>query len=528
MNKTCVALRRTRPCVSRRRLLNAFGITAAGSGAAGLLVGCVTGRSTAMTTEQQLELNASQAVEAIRSGRLSAESYATTLLTRAERLSGMNSLITLNKSGALAAARRIDALRASGGPLPPLAGLPIVVKDNINTSDLPTTGGTPALKDSRPTANAPVLQKLLDAGAVVLGKANMHELAFGTTNTNFTPFAGIVRNPYDMTRVPGGSSGGTGAAVAARIAPAGLGSDTGGSVRVPTAWCGIAGLRPSVGNGGAERRYDGAGVLPISHTRVTVGPMALTIADVALLDAVITSTPIARPVPLAGLRLGVPASFWHGADAQVTAVMEAAKAKLAAAGVVMVDVDIVGLAERTAKAGFPIALYEVARNIPAYLAGTGVRGVTLADIGAQVASPDVKEVMKVVLDGAAAADYEAAIRQHRPQMRALYTSYFADNRLDGALFPTVIVTAPKIDPANGSSTLSINGGPPVGTFPTSIRNADPGSITGIPGLTLPAGLTPDGLPVGLAIDGPIGSDRRLLGIGLSIESLLGVLPAPKI
>jgi len=527
MDKTRPAPCPTPAPASRRTFLKASGIVATGSASAGLLAGCATAGPT-MAPAQQLDLSASQAVGAIRSGRLSAEAYATTLVARAKTLSGLNSMISLNRTAALAAARRIDALRASGASLPPLAGLPIVVKDNINTSDLPTTGGTPALKDSRPTANAPVLQKLLDAGAIVLGKANMHELAFGITNTNFSPFAGAARNPYDITRVPGGSSGGTAAAVAARIAPAGLGSDTGGSVRVPAAWCGIAGLRPSVGNGGTERRYDSAGVLPISHTRDTVGPMALTMTDVALLDAVITGTPMATPVSLAGLRLGIPASFWRGADAQVTTVMEAAKARLAAAGVIMVDVDLVGLFDLSAKAGFPIALHEAGRDIPDYLAATGVRGVTLADIAAQVASPDVKGAMQAVVGDAAAADYDAAIRQHRPRMRALYAGYFADNRLDGALFPTVIVTAPAIDPVKGSSTLSINGGAPVDTFLTTIRNTDPGSITGIPGLTLPAGLTSNRLPVGLAIDGPIGSDRKLLGLGLAIESLLGVLPAPRL
>ena len=125
----------------------------------------------------------------------------------------------------------------------------------------------------------------------MIGKANMHELAFGITSTNLSSFAGPVKNPYDKTRIPGGSSGGTAAAIAAGIVSCGLGSDTGGSTRVPAALCGIVGLRPSVGNGGAERRYDDANmVVPISHTRDTVGPMGRTVADVALLDSVITGT----------------------------------------------------------------------------------------------------------------------------------------------------------------------------------------------------------------------------------------------
>jgi Asp-tRNA(Asn)/Glu-tRNA(Gln) amidotransferase A subunit family amidase len=437
-------------------------------------------------------------------------------------------MIALNKAGALAAARKVDAARASGATLPPLAGLPIVVKDNINTVDLPTTGGTPALKESRPSANAPTLQRLLDAGAIVLGKANMHELAFGTTSTNFTSFAGTVHNPYDVTRVPGGSSGGTGAAIAARIAPAGLGTDTGGSVRIPAALCGIAGLRPTVGNGGAQRRYDGTGVLPISRTRDTIGPMGRTVADVALLDAVVTGSSIARPVPLSGLRIGVPASFWKDTETPVASVMASARGKLQSAGVVFVDIDTAGLWELDAKVSFQVVLHEAGQDIPAYLVATGVKGVTLADIAAKVASPDVKGPMGAVMGDVTATEYQAAITQYRPQMQAVYARYFADNRLDAMMFPTTSVAAPVIDGQNGSSKISVNGGPLVDTFATMIRNSDPGSTTGVPGITLPAGLTATGLPVGLSLDGPMGSDAKLLGIGLSMESLLGVLPPPNL
>ena len=481
-----------------------------------------------MSTSDQLSLTATEAVDAIRSGRLSAEEYMATLIARAERLSELNSLITLNKAGALAAARKVDAARASGATLPPLAGLPIVVKDNINTSDLPTTGGTPALKDVRPAANAPTLQRLLDAGAIVLGKANMHELAFGTTSTNFTSFAGIVHNPYDRSRVPGGSSGGTGAAIGARIAPAGLGSDTGGSVRIPAALCGIAGLRPTVGNGGAQRRYDGTGVLPISHTRDTIGPMGRTVADIALLDAMVVGGPAAKPVALAGLRIGVPSSFWAGTDTQVAAVMEGAKSKLQSAGVVFVDVDLPGLWELDSKVSFQVVLHEAGRDIPAYLAATGVKGVTLADIAAKVASPDVKGPMGAVLAGVPTADYDAAMKDYRPKMQAVYARYFNDNKLDAMMFPTTSILAPAIDAQNGSSKISVNGGPLVDTFATMIRNSDPGSTTGIPGISLPAGMTPAGLPIGLSLDGPMDSDLKLLGIGMSMEKVLGSMPAPSL
>lgn len=502
---------------------------AAGGGVAASLTACAGPGglfASPPTAAEQLAMSSSQAIAAIRSGRLSAEAYVSTLLARAEKLKDLDAFIVLDRAGAVAAARQIDALRRSGAAMPALAGLPIVVKDNINTRDLPTTAGTSALRNVRPSANAPTLQKLIDAGAIVLGKTNLHELAFGITSTNLTSFAGPVKNPYDTQRSPGGSSGGTAAAIAARIVPSGLGTDTGGSTRVPAALCGIVGLRPSVGNGGAERRYDGAGVVPISHTRDTVGPMGRSVADVALLDSVITGTPLATVVPLRGLRIGAPASFWAGLDAPVAAVMAAARSKLQAAGVVFVDVDIPTLAEVNNKVSFQLALHEPIADIPAYLAATGVTGISLADVAAGVASPDVKGAFGAILADAFGKDYDAAMRTHRPRLRNLYDGYFRSAALDAMMFPTTIATAPLIDLANGSGKVSINGGAPVDTFATFIRNTDPGSNAGIPGLALPAGLTSGGLPVGLELDGPVGSDSRLLGIGLSIEAVLGSLPAP--
>lgn len=481
-----------------------------------------------MNPAEQAELTASQAVDAIKSGRLSAELYVKTLLERARKLADLNSMISLNEGAALAAARNIDSLVAKGRPLPLLAGLPIVVKDNINTADLPTTGGTPALKDLRPKENAPTLQRLVDAGAIIIGKANMHELAFGTTSTNFSPFAGVVRNPYDRSRVPGGSSGGTGAAIAARISPAGLGTDTGGSVRIPCSLCGIAGLRPSVGNGRDERRYSGKGVLPICHTRDTIGPMARTMADVALLDAAITGGPVVKAAGLAGLRIGVPSSFWTDTDAEVQAVMRSARSKLQAAGVTFIEMDLPGLWELDRKVSFQVVLHEALTDIPRYLAETGVGNITLNDIHDQVASPDVKGSLKEILAGTMASQYDDAVHVYRPRMQALYASYFGDNKLDAMMFPTTSLLAPVIDAVNGSSKISINGGPLVDTFATMIRNSDPGSTAGMPGISLPAGVTASGLPVGLSLDGPIGSDPKLIGIGLAMETVLGFAPPPRL
>ena len=512
---------------SRRSLLQSTGLLVAGSASPGLamLAGCAA-TPAPMTETSMQEMTAADALARIRSGRMSAEGYVVAMLDRAERLKDLNALISVDRAGAIAQARKVDQMRASGAALPALAGLPIVVKDNINSRDLPTTGGSAALRGVRPAANAPTLQKLIDAGAIVIAKANLHELAFGITSTNLTSFAGPVKNPYDKSRIPGGSSGGTAAAIAARIVPAGLGTDTGGSTRIPAALCGIVGLRPSVGNGGAERRYDAAGVLPISHTRDTVGPMGRTVGDVALLDAVITGEPpIFSPASLTKLRVGIPASFWAGLDPQVAAVMAQARSRLAAAGVEFVEVDTTGIGPLNDKVSFPIALHEPIADIPAYLAATGVSGVGVREIAAAIASPDVKGAFGAIQGDAMGPGYPDAIRIHRPQLQRVYASYFADNRLEAMMFPTTVAPAVAIDPVAGSGKFLLNGAQ-VDTFPTFIRNTDPGSNAGIPGLALPAGMTPGGLPVGLEIDGPLGTDRRLIAIGLAFEAVLGSLRPP--
>ena len=470
------------------------------------------------------EPTAAEIIAAIAGRRMSAVGVVRDALERAERHKDLNAFILLNPDAALAAAAAVDAGHRSG----PLAGLPVVVKDNINTSDMPTSGATPALRHARPTRNAPSLRKLLDAGAILIGKTNLHELAFGITCSNFAPFAGAVRNPYDTTRIPGGSSGGTAAAIAARIVTCGLGSDTGGSTRVPAALTGTVGLRPSVGNGGRERRYvDDKLVIPISHTRDTVGPMGRTVADVALLDSIITGSALARAEPLRGKRFGVPPALWEGLDHDLRAIMRTCVDKLAAAGVTLVDADLTGVFEQASKVAFPMAMHEPLAAFPDYLQASGIEGITLADIVAGIANPDVKAAFTDVLAGTSSATYHDALTVQRPALQRIFSDYFRLNTLDAILFPTTIAAAPRIDAANGSGEMSLNG-QAVPTFETMIRNTDPGSCAGLPGLSLFAGMTPAGLPVGLEIDGPVGSDSRLLGLGLSIEALLGTAPPPTV
>ena len=509
---------------SRRDLLkSSFGLALTGS------VPCLQGITPAMGQSNQPLMSAAEIISSIRGKRVSAVEVVQAALQRAERLKELNLLISLNREPALAAARRVDAAINGGEQLGILAGLPIVVKDNINTKDMPTSAGTPALENARPIANARSLQKLLEAGAIILGKANMHELAFGITSTNLSSFAGPVRNPYDPTRIPGGSSGGTAAAIASGLVTCGLGSDTGGSTRIPAALCGIVGLRPSVGNGDTERRYhDENAVVPISHTRDTVGPMGRTVADVALLDSVITGGPMAPIDSLRGKRLGVPSILWSGLDRELEELAIAARSKLESAGVLFVDADIPDLFEQNKKVSFPLALHEPRSDIPAYLEASGIKDVTLKEIAEKIASPDVKGAFDAIMADAFGAAYEDALNIHRPALQKLYADYFSDNVVDGIIFPTTIAPATPIEMAKGSGEMSINGGPPVPTFDTMIRNTDPGSNAGIPGLSLFAGMTTSGLPIGLEIDGPIGSDTKMLGFGRAIEEVLGSAPPPRV
>ena len=458
-------------------------------------------------------------------GEVKSETLVADAIARAKAVSALNAFVTLDEAGALAMARQVDAARAAHPKAcGPLMGVPIVVKDNIEVAGLPSTAGTPALKSYVPKADAPVVARLRQAGAVVLGKTNMHELAFGISgfNPSFqTGPAPGVRNAYDSSRVAGGSSSGTGAVLGARVVMAGLGTDTGGSVRIPCAFNGCASLRPTVG------RYPAAGIAPISHTRDTAGPMAQTLADVELLDRIITGAKAIKPVPLKRVRLGLAKDFLANMDDDTQAAFYAALDKLKAAGVKIIDISLPLLPDLNKAVSFPVAMYEAHDDMVAYLLATG-SGVTIDTLAAQALSPDVKGtyqglVIPRKLPGPnntlvdAKPAYDAAIKTSRPALQALYRRAFIRYGIDAIVFPTVPHVAMV---ANAQSSS-------VATFMGAIQNTDPGSTAGVPGLQIPIALGASSkLPVGLELDGPAGGDRRLLAIGLSVEAALGRIPEP--
>jgi len=450
--------------------------------------------------------SATDVIKAFQRGRLTSAQYVELLLATAETNAKLNAFIHLDPAQVRADAAAADLRRAATTSPGPLNGLPILVKDNIDTAAMPTTGGTPALIGNQPDANAPVAQALLDAGAIVFGKTNMHELAFGITSNNAA--FGPVRNPFDLTKIPGGSSGGNGAAISSCIAPVGIGTDTGGSLLIPAALTHIVGFRPTIG------RYNSHGIVPISHTRDTPGPMARTLADAILLDGVVTGGPTSLPpARIDGLRIGVPRAYYYeNLEPGVAAAMESALKRLRDAGAILVEADIPNVGTLNNAASFPIALFEVVEDLQAYLDShhLGLHITTVAD---RVASPDVKGVLHAAIGGAIPRDvYLDAIQVQRPALQAAFKNYFNDNAVDVIIYSTTPLPAA---PIGQDTTVELNG-QQVPTFGTYIRNTDPESVAGIPALSLPLGFV-GSLPVGVELAAREGDDRKLLSVGLAVE-----------
>ncbi len=465
-----------------------------------------------MNVQQKIAAAGLAALIAAGIGCSPAEPAAQQAIARAEQLAAKyidyNLMITMNADAAQQAAE-LDAQppRQRGS----LWGLPVVVKDNIDVFGLPTTGGTPALADHYPDADAGVVARLRSAGAIVLGKSNLHELAYGITSKNYA--FGAVHNGRDFDLISGGSSGGTAAAIALGVVSAGLGTDTGGSTRIPAALNGIVGFRPTLG------RYPNSGLLTISSSRDTAGPMAKDVSALIALDAVMAAQPAeTKPMPLAGVRLGLPHEYFYDRlDPLVATAMAQLITKLEAAGVVMVEADMAGIGELNDAIGFPLVLFETGELLPQFMAKARPE-LSNADFIAAIASPDVKAAVSAAFSGAISeTDYSTARDQLRPQLQQLYATYFERNQLDALLVPTVALTARAIDEIGDMVEW---GGEQRPAFQSYIRNTDPSSNAGIPSLSLPLPVPEGARQVGAMLDGPVGSDVRLLQLGLAIEQLL--------
>lgn len=457
-------------------------------------------------------------LELIKSRELAVTEYIRCLLDRCERHRDLNAFIYFDPDRILTAAKKADQYRRrSTEQTALLQGIPIVLKDNIDMQGLPTTAGTPALQNHCPRENAPVVTALLRAGAIPFGKANMHELAQGVTNNNI--FFGACHNPYDRTKIPGGSSGGCSVAVSARLAPAAIGTDTGGSVRIPASLCGIVGFRPTVG------RYPQKGIVPISHTRDTAGPMTRSVADAVLFDRVLSKDPQPiKPAALKGVRLGVPRKpFYTDIHADTLAVIEAGLRRLENYGIELIEVDMLEIDILDQRSGFTIAGYEMIPDLKAYLKDHH-SNLSTSGIISEIASPDVKRILLGIIDQGndSRTHYLKALNKTRRDMQNRYRQCFHDHSLEGIIFPTTPLPATPI----GEDDVVILNEKTAPLFQSFIRNTSPGSVAGIPGLSLPAGMTSNRLPVGMEIDGPFGSDRRLLAMAMAIEKNEPSIPKP--
>lgn len=424
---------------------------------------------------------------AYRAHRLSPVDVTRRCLEQIERLDPeLHAFLAVTAELACEQARAAEAELERGFDRGPLHGVPIALKDLIDVAGLPTTGASAVLADRVATEDAEVVRRLRDAGAVILGKLNLHELAYGASGV--IGHAPATRNPRSPAHVCGGSSSGCAAAVAAGMCFAALGTDTSGSIRIPAALCGVVGLKPSYGLVGMR------GVFPLASSYDHVGPLARTVDDVTLvLEAI--ARPVAPVAPargVRGMRIGVPrAHFFEQLDAEVAAAAERALATLVELGAELRDVVVPLDDDRTVFRAQAFAVHrQWAHTMP------------------ERYQP---ETLRRILTGAniSAADY---IERHQQleRMRRDTTALFAD--IDLLATPTVPIPAPTFaeleahPEALRSRELFL------------MRNTRPFSIWGTPALSVPCGTTSTGLPIGLQLAGPVGADADVLRAGAAFQA----------
>ena len=428
-------------------------------------------------------------------------------LDRLEQVSGLNALAHPMKGEALGRAEMLDETGPQDGQA--LFGVPVVIKGNIAVAGQPFDGGSPALEGCIASEDASAVARLRQAGAVVVGITNLHELAFGITSAN--AHFGPVASPADPTRMAGGSSGGTAAAVAAGCVPAGLGTDTGGSGRLPAAMCGCVGLRPTTG------RYASDGVLTLSDTVDTIAPFGADVEQVALLDAVLSGeADVQRPDDPAQLRIGVVGDpYWTGLSHEMEATGRDVLRQLEASGISLVPLEAPGVGEMTAQSGFPVVLHETRANWIAF--AQDMKGQSLIEFAGNIASPDVRGLFEALSRGELPGPevYEAATTTVLPALRDGMKALFEGNRLDALISPTLVSTAPKL---GNTEEITINGeAKPL--FDAMTARSLIASMAGLPAVSMPFGLGPDGMPFSVELVGAAGADRHLLAVARILEGL---------
>jgi aspartyl-tRNA(Asn)/glutamyl-tRNA(Gln) amidotransferase subunit A len=407
----------------------------------------------------------------------------------------LNAFITVLEESARARASAMDAELSHGIDRGPMHGIPIAHKDLVYTKGVRTTGGSKILKDFVPDHDADIAISLDRAGTVLVGKTNLHEFAYGITSNN--PHFGPVRNPWDLERIPGGSSGGSGAAIAAGILPMATGTDTGGSIRIPASFCGITGLKPTFG------LISKRGVMPLGWTMDHMGPMTKTVRDCAVAFHAMGGPPVGlASTEIRGLRIGLPVNyFFERLDLEVSESVRTAVQTAAALGARIVDIKVPD-----------IDAINVVARVLLLAEATSVHREHFnrrGDIGADVLTLlDQGRLIR-------GSDYVDAQR-----LRRIYCREFAKlwSEVDCIFTPTTPTAAPKI----GQTTMK------VGAVDEDVRLATTRlmravNVLGIPALSIPCGFTKAGLPIGLQILGAPRAEEMILRVGAAIEDATGVV-----
>lgn len=441
----------------------------------------------------------------LRRKKLSPVELVQATLARVEQINPrLNAFLAVTAELALRAAQLAEREIVRGRFRGPLQGIPITLKDNIATARVPTTAGSRILADFLPPADAEVAERLARAGALLIGKTNLHEFAYGVTAEN--PHYGATRNPWNLERIAGGSSGGSAATVAAGLGFASVGTDTGGSIRIPAALCGVVGLKPNYGRVGCR------GIVPLARSLDHAGPLARSVADAAIVLEAISSphlpgsrfSAFARvkgKKPLRTIRLGWPRDyFFDRVDAEILRALKAAAKSLEELGARLEEVPLPWLREAEVPST-QIALAEALE----YHESQGYFPARAAEYG-----EDVRK--RLEMGGAVrAVDYLRA-QEAREKVRAAFRAAFEN--VDAILAPTAPIAAPRL----GQKMAKIAG------EEESVRSAlvrlnRPANFTGFPCLSVPCGFTSDGLPMGMALLGREWGEAQLLRIAFAYEQI---------
>jgi len=437
-------------------------------------------------------------------------------LAQIERLEPkLRCYITVTADLARASAKQAETEIASGNWRGPFHGIPVGLKDLCSTKGIRTTGGSKILADSVPDFDCTVWARLAEAGAVLLGKLNLHEFAAGATNTN--QHWGVCRNPYNTDRIPGGSSGGSGAAIVSRMAAATIGTDTGGSIRIPAAFCGCVGMKQTYSR---VSRY---GVLPLSDSLDHAGPITRSVRDAALMLQVIAghdpndATSSHEPVPdyasvcgreVKGMRLGVVRELTVGLSSEVASSFNGALAKLSEIGAEVTEVSI-PVIEHIAGISSTITFVEAAEYHQSWLR------TRPGDYGIDV---------RRALEAGMLTPGPLYVRAQRARSVMLAQALTALERCDALVAPTTAIPAPVIDVG---ARAKLPTGEAVDMVAAILRFTAPFNVTGQPALALPTGLSADGLPLSMQIIGRPFDESGVFQIASAYEAARGPLPEPK-